>query len=313
MRLVFMGTPAYVIPVLKALATAKDVQLVSVYTPPDRPMGRGRRIEMPPIKSFALECGIPVHQPASLRPEGVQLALAEQSPDVIVVAAYGKLLPPPLLNTPPHGCLNLHPSLLPRYRGPSPVATAIVAGEQTTGVTLMLLDDGMDTGPTISHREYSLSGRESAESVTADLFHLGAELLLECLEPWVTGRLTAQSQDETRASTTRKLQRNDGMADWQLPASSLERRWRAYSPWPGLFTNWEGKVLKLLDVVALPLTAVAQAESGQVVRLTTSDGTVAVGTGEGLLGLNVVQLEGRRPQDTADFLRGHSHFLGARL
>ena len=313
MRLVFMGTPAYVIPVLKGLATANDVQVVAVYTPPDRPMGRGRRIEMPPVKSFALECGIPVHQPASLRAEGVQLALAEQSPDLIVVAAYGKLLPPPVLTTPPHGCLNLHPSLLPRYRGPSPVATAIVDGEETTGVTLMLLDEGMDTGPTISQSEYPLSGRESAESVTADLFHLGTDLLLECLEPWVAGQLTAQRQDESRATTTRKLQRNDGMADWQLPASGLERRWRAYNPWPGLFTNWEGKVLKLLDVVALPLTTIAQAEPGQVVQLTSGDNTVAVGTGEGVLRLNVVQLEGRRPQNPADFIRGHPLFLGARL
>ena len=150
MRLVFMGTPSHVIPVLSALTAARDVQVVAVYTPPDRPKGRGRQMEMPPVKSFALECGMPVHQPASLRTEPVQAELAEYRPDVMVIAAYGKLLPPPVLNTPTHGCLNLHPSLLPRYRGPSPVATAILEGEETTGVTLMLLDEGMDTGPTIS-------------------------------------------------------------------------------------------------------------------------------------------------------------------
>ena len=313
MRLVFMGTPSYVIPVLRAMANARDVQVVAVYTPPDRPRGRGRQMEMPPVKGFALECGLPVHQPTSLRPEPVQAELAEHRPDVIVIAAYGKLLPPPVLNTPVHGCLNLHPSLLPRYRGPSPVATAILEGEKTTGVTLMLLDEGMDTGPTISQREYSLSGQESAESLTATLFQLGAEVLRECLEPWVAGLLTAQPQDDARATTTHKLERGDGKADWQLPASGLERRSRAYSPWPGLFTNWEGKVLKLLDVVQLSLTTDAQAEPGQVVQLSGSDTIVGVGTSEGVLGLNAVQLEGRRPQSASDFLRGYPNFVGAQL
>jgi methionyl-tRNA formyltransferase len=316
MRLVFMGTPSHVIPVLSALTAARDVQVVAVYTPPDRPKGRGRQMEMPPVKSFALECGMPVHQPASLRTEPVQAELAEYRPDVMVIAAYGKLLPPPVLNTPTHGCLNLHPSLLPRYRGPSPVATAILEGEETTGVTLMLLDEGMDTGPTISQREYSISARESAESLTATLFQLGAEVLLECLEPWVAGRLTAQPQEDAHATTTRKLERKDGKADWQLPASALERRSRAYSPWPGLFTDWEGKVLKLLDVVPLPITTATQPEPGQVVQLTasdTSDIIVVVGTSEGVLGLNAVQLEGRRAQSVSDFLRGYPHFAGAQL
>lgn len=313
MRLVFMGTPSYVIPVLRALTTARNVQVAAVYTPPDRPKGRGRQMEMPPVKIFALECGLPVHQPVSLRSERVQVELAEHRPDVIVVAAYGKLLPPPVLNTPFHGCLNLHPSLLPRHRGPSPVATAILEGDNTTGVTLMLLDEGMDTGPTISRRQYSLSGRESAESLTATLFQLGAEVLLECLEPWVAGQLTAQPQDEVRASTTRKLERSDGAVDWQLPASALERRSRAYSPWPGLFTEWEGNVLKLLDVVQLPVTADVQAEPGRVVQLTGSDTVVGVVTSDGVLGLNTVQLEGRRPQSASEFLRGYSGFIGAKL
>ena len=210
----------------------------------------------------------------------------------------------------------MHESLLPRYRGPSPVATAILEGEETTGVTLMLLDEGMDTGPTISQREYSISARESAESLTATLFQLGAEVLLECLEPWVAGRLTAQPQEDAHATTTRKLERKDGKADWQLPASALERRSRAYSPWPGLFTDWEGKVLKLLDVVPLPITTATQPEPGQVVQLTasdTSDIIVVVGTSEGVLGLNAVQLEGRRAQSVSDFLRGYPHFAGAQL
>lgn len=312
-RLVFMGTPTYVIPVLEALISEASVEVVGVYTPPDRPKGRGRPIEMPAVKSFAVERGLLVRQPASLRTERAQEEMAELRPDVIVVAAYGKLLPSPVLNTPPHGCLNLHPSLLPRYRGPSPVATAILDGKDTTGVTLMLLDEGMDTGPIISQREFPLSGRETADSLTSALFQLGAEVLLECLPSWVAGRSNTRSQDEARATVTRKLQRGDGAADWQLPATVLERRWRAYTPWPGLFTIWEGKALKLLSVVTLPQAADPPAEPGQVVALSSRDAPVAVATGEGLLGLKTVQLEGRRAQSAGDFQRGYPGFLGARL
>ncbi len=313
MRLLFMGTPAYVVPVLQTLTASPDVQVVGVYTPPDRPMGRGRPLEMPAVKTFAAEQGLPVHQPPTLRSERAQEELAGLRPDVIVVAAYGKLLPPPVLRTPPGGCLNLHPSLLPRHRGPSPVATAILDGEQVTGVTLMLLDEGVDTGPIISQQEYPLSGRERAGPLTLALFQLGAELLLECLASWVAGRPAARPQDEARATITRKLERGDGDADWQLPAAALERRHRAYNPWPGLFTRWDGKVLKLLDVVTLPHTDAPQAGLGQVVPLPPRDAPVAVGTGEGLLGLKTVQLEGRRVLSAGDFLRGYPNFLGARL
>lgn len=313
MRLLFMGTPHYVIPVLQALAAAPNVQVVAVYTPPDRPRGRGRRMEVPPVKAFAFERGLPVVQPPSLRPERVQQELAGYKPDVIVVAAYGKLLPSSVLTTPPHGCLNLHPSLLPRYRGPSPVATAILDGAISTGVTLMLLDEGMDTGLLISQREYALGGQETAEPLTATLFQLGAEVLLDCLPSWIDGSLSAQRQDEAQATVTRKLQRSDGNADWLLPANGLERQSRAYNPWPGLFTHWQGNVLKLLEVVPLPAAAASHAGPGQVVRLTAEETEVGVGTGEGVLGLINIQLEGRRPQSARDFLRGYPNFLGAQL
>ncbi len=313
MRLVFMGTPAYVAPVLEALTAARGVEVAAVYTPPDRPAGRGRPLEPPPVKGFALARGLPVYQPASLRPEEVQSELSELRPDVVVVAAYGKLLPPPVLDTPAHGCLNLHPSLLPRYRGPSPVAAAILDGEQATGITLMLLDEGMDTGPIVCQREHSLSGREDAESLTEDLFRLGAEVLLESLEPWVEGRLTAQPQEEARATTTRKLQRSDGEAEWTLPAAALERRSRAFSPWPGLFTAWDGKIIKLLDLVSLPAAASIPAEPGRVVLTPGGPTVIGVVTGEGVLGLNTVQMEGRRPQSGGEFIRGYPSFLDASL
>ena len=252
MRVVFMGTPAFVTPVLDALCGAADVSVAAVYAPPDRPRGRGRSPEMPPVKTHALELGLNVLQPESLRSAQVRSELQALAPDVIVVAAYGKFLPPRVLSTPPHGCLNLHPSLLPWYRGPSPVPSTILGGDRLTGVTLMLLDEGMDTGPIIAQAEYPLSGEETAETLTGALFARGSDLLIENLDPWVSGTLQLCPQDEARATVTRKLEREDGRADWMLSAIELSTRRRAYTPWPGLYTHWDGKMVKLLDVVALP-------------------------------------------------------------
>ncbi len=315
MRLVFMGTPDYVIPVLSALTAAPGVEVVGVYTPPDRPRGRGQAMEPTPVKTAALEMGLPVFQPPSLRSAGARQELAALRPDVIVVAAYGKLLPPEVLALPPYGCLNLHPSLLPRYRGPAPVVTAILEGAATTGVTLMQLDEGMDTGPILARQERPLSGDETAATLTADLFSMGAQLLLDNLEGWIAGRLPAQPQDEAQATITRKLERSDGRADWSLSAVELERRRRAFTPWPGLTTHWRGKSLRLLDVAALEGAAwdLPAAAPGQVVALPTGDAPVAIGTAQGILALKRVQLEGRRPTTAAEFLRGYPDFMGSWL
>ena len=313
MRLVFMGTPSFVIPVLEGLFAAENVQVVGVFTPPDRPRGRGRSPEMPLVKARALDLGLNVYQPDSLRSRQVQAELLELHPDVIVVAAYGKILPPPVLEAPPHGCLNLHPSLLPRHRGPSPVATAIEQGDMETGVTLMLLDQGMDTGPIITQRQYPLSSQETAEELTGALFKSGAELLLESLFPWVDGHLEARPQDEALATVTRKLERSDGLADWNVGAVAMERRARAYTPWPGLFTRWQGGVMKLLEVAVSPSPAGVEAPPGRVVPLSMADTPVGVVTAAGVLGLKTIQLEGRLPQPAAEFLRGHPQFIGSQL
>lgn len=313
MRLVFMGTPHFVVPVLDSLLNAPQVEVVGVYTPPDRPQGRGQNSEMTPVKQCALERGLPLFQPASLRPEPVRAALASLAPEVIVVAAYGRLLPPPVLALPAHGCLNLHPSLLPRYRGPSPVVTALLEGLEVTGVTLMRLDEGMDTGPIIAQREYPVPQGATAESLTGELFQLGAELLLTCLLPWVRGELSPHPQDDALATVTRKVERADGAADWHRPAVELERRQRAFTPWPGLFTTWQGKLLKLLEVVALPAAAAGGGQAGTVVSLPDAETPVGVVTGAGILGLRQVQLEGRRPTTAPEFLRGFPQFLGAAL
>ena len=321
MRVLFMGTPSFAIPVLDALTGAQGVEVIGVVTPPDRPGGRGRNPTPPPVKSRALALGLPLLQPPSLRPQKAQASLADLSPDVIVVAAYGRILPASVLALPPNGCLNLHPSLLPRYRGPAPVVTAILNGDDITGVTLMLLDEGMDTGPLIDHRQVGLDGHETAETLTTGLFRLGARLLLDSLNPWVDGRLPAQAQNETESTITSKVERQDGRADWQIPAARLERLCRAYTPWPGLYTLWEGKVLKLLSVTDLLAGVLPEATRdrppGSVVPLSgplfDDETTLGVITGDGILGLRSLQLEGRKAVPAAEFLRGYPGIIDARL
>ena len=310
MRLVFMGTPTFAVPVLAGLTSLEGCEVVGVYTPPDRPAGRGRRAQSPPVKEFALEHGLPVRQPVSFRSAEARAELAALAPDVIIVAAYGKLLPPPVLEVAPLGCLNIHPSLPPRHRGPSPVATAILEGDEITGVTLMLLDQGMDTGPLIARTEYPLKGDETADQLTETLFEVGGKLLYESLPRWQAGELTATPQDDSLATVTRKLERADGLADWTLTAEELERRARAFTPWPGPHTNWNGSGLKLVEVTVLPNQSGA-GETGTVVQ--TGGPPAAVVTGHGLLGLKTVQLEGRRPVAISDFLRGAPGFIGTRI
>lgn len=312
MRLVFMGTPAFAVPVLAGLTGMDGWEVTGVYTPPDRPAGRGRRPQSPPVKEFALEHGIPVFQPASLRSAEAQAELAGLEPDAIIIAAYGKLLPPPVLELAPLGCLNIHPSLLPRHRGPSPVATAILEGDRVTGVTLMLLDQGMDTGPLIARKEYPLAGDETTEGLTVTLFDLGGKLLQESLPLWQSGELKAAPQDGSLATVTRKLERADGLADWTLTAEELERRARAFTPWPGLFTYWDGSGVKLVEVSVLPAGS-GGGDIGLVVATGDSAAPAAVVTAQGLLGLRTVQLEGRRAVAISDFLRGAPGFIGARL
>jgi methionyl-tRNA formyltransferase len=312
MRLLFMGTPKFAVPVLAGLTRLDGCDVVGVYTPPDRPAGRGRRAQSSPVKEFALEHGLLVNQPATLRSAEVQADLALLNPDIIVAAAYGKLLPAPVLELPPLGCLNIHPSLLPRHRGPSPVATAILEGDQVTGVTLMLLNEGMDTGPLIAQTEYPLGGSETAEWLTETLFGLGGDLLLETLPQWQTGQLEATPQDDTLASVTRKLERADGLADWSLSAAELERRARAFTPWPGLFTNWDGSGVKLVEVSVLPAET-GGGDGGLVVATDDTDAPAAVVTAQGLLGLKTVQMEGRRAVAVSEFLRGAPGFIGAQF
>ena len=297
---------------LQGLHGMPEVEIAACVTPPDRPRGRGRQPEAPPVKIAASSLGVPVLQPPSLRSDSAQESLASLSPDAIVVAAYGRLLPPLVLDLPRHGCLNLHPSLLPRHRGPSPVATAILEGDEVTGVSLMLLDKGMDTGPVIAKSEMPLHGHESAGELTGILFEMGGELLRDNLGLWVRGELDALPQDDAQATITRKLERADGLINWEEPAEALARKCRAFDPWPGLNTGWEGRMLKLLTVNVLPDQGAPSAPPGQVLSCESHKG-ISVATGAGTLSLQRIQLEGRRAISGEEFLRGYPEIVGSRL
>ena len=303
-----MGTPSFAVPVLDAIYEQPGLELVAVYTPPDRKRGRGQNLEASPVKQQAEALGVPVEQPRTFRDDEAVARLSACNPDVIVVAAYGRLLPPETLAIPRFGCLNLHPSLLPKYRGPAPVAGAILAGDQVTGVSLMLLDEGMDTGPIIAQRERVIDVSDDAATLTETLFADGAKLLIESLGGWTNGSISASEQDDELATYTNKLERADGLADWGLSAESLSRRQRAYAPWPGLYTTWDGSELKLLEVNPVPCGGV---EPGLVTAVAEAE--IAVGTREGLLAVRRLQLAGRRATNAEEFLRGHPEFRGARL
>ena len=313
MRVVFMGTPDFVLPVLEGLLSG-GYQVVGVYTRPDRPAGRGRRLTLPPVKEYAQKHGLAVFQPPSLRREGVVQELASLDPEVIIVAAYGRILPIEVLEVPSRGVLNLHPSLLPKYRGASPVAAVLLEGDSVAGITVMLMDHGMDTGGIVAQRQTLVLPKETAEELTHRLFDLGAALLREVLPAWVAGEIAAVPQEEEQATTTRLYAKEDGELDWSLSAVALERRLRAFHTWPGCYTHWGGKLLKILEGALMGDESPRHGEPGQVVPL-PEGGTpaVAVVTGQGLLGLVRVQLEGRRSQTSEEFVRGYPQFLNARL
>ena len=304
-RVVFMGTPQFAVPTLMELAPRYEV--IMVVTQPDRRSGRGRQLRPPPVKQAAQRLGLPVWQPRTLRAPEAVTRLRELAPDVVVVAAYGQILSPEVLEVPPYGCINVHPSLLPRYRGAEPVAAAILAGEKETGVTIMLMDEGMDTGPILAQRAVPIAPDDTRASLTEKLSHSGAELLVETLPHWLDGEIEPQPQNNVSASYAPQLRKEDGEIDWSQPAVIIERMIRAYDPWPGTYTYWRGRLLKVLR--ARPLGQ-QQGEVGQVVE--TSEG-VAVVTGQGALLLEEVQLAGRRAMAVEEFLRGQRDFVGSVL
>lgn len=306
MKIVFMGTPTFAVPVLQKLLEAGH-DVIAVYSQPDRPSGRGNKLTRTPVKQFALDNELEVRQPKSLRSQEVQAELASLLPEVIVVAAYGLFLPLPVLELPPLGCLNIHPSLLPKYRGPSPVVTAILNGDNVTGVTIMKLDEGMDSGPILAQREVPIGDYETAPELTERLFGVGADLLIDTLQAWASERIEAHPQDDRQATITSLVKKEDGEIDWNSSPEHITRMIRAYQPWPGTFTHWNGKLLKIFRASATD----GKAPHGRIVSL--GDDRLGIGTSDGVLEVTSLQIEGKKAMAVSEFLLGNRDFLGAEL
>ncbi len=304
-----MGTPQFAATILESLLQGSS-QVIAVYTQPDKPAGRGRPVVFPQVKKLALERQIPVIQPETFKSSEEVEKLASFQPELIVVAAFGAILPPEVLSLPRFACLNVHPSLLPRYRGPSPVANTILCGDEMTGVTIMLMDAGLDTGPILAQEKAGISFMNTTGSLSSTLADVGAKLLLATLPKWLGNELRPQAQDEAQATYSKLITSEDAEIDWRLSAVELWRRVRAYNPWPICYTWYQGKRLKIHK--SIPVGDVAEGEIGGVVALPESPG-VGVVTGQGILGLCQVQLEGRREMPVDNFVRGKRDFIGCVL
>src|SRR5579859_6202472 len=314
-----MGTPSFAVPALEALIAHRapghllpqGYEIATVITRLDKPSGRGKEVAFSPVKQSALAQGIPVWQPGSLkRPENIE-ALAAYHADLYIVAAFGQILPQAVLDLPRYGTLNIHASLLPRYRGVSPISGAILQGERETGVTIMLIDAGIDTGPILLKRAIPIAENDTTGSLTAKLADLGASALLAALPLWIAGALQPQPQIEQEASYTHMLRKEDGAIGWHHPAVKLAREARAYTPWPGSYTTWRGKLLKILGAYALANSEAQNTPPGTVM-LRKEGGTpsLQVATGEGALALDRLQLEGKKAMNADEFLRGYANIVG---
>jgi len=310
LRILFMGTPEFAVPSLECLIL-NQYHIVAVYTQPDKPAGRGRSLVSPPVKKAAVARKLPAVQPVSLKKAEAVAQLADFHPDVIVVAAFGQILPQSVLDIPTYGCINIHPSLLPRFRGASPVAAAILAGDEFTGVTIMLMDSGLDTGPILAQEQIPISPQDTTGSLTVKLSQVAVRLLPEVLVRWTRGEITPQPQNEAEATYSGAITKEEGEIDWHLPVIDIWRRVRAFQPWPRCYTGWQGKRLEIIE--AVPLPGEVTLEAGQVVAINKEGVAFGVNAGDGILGISKVQLEGKRVMPTAEFLRGQRQFIGAVL
>lgn len=304
-RIVFMGTPDFAVPILQALIDTQTV--AGVVTQPDRPAGRGQVLRPSPVKAFAQDIGVPLYQPASLRPAESADPIRAWQPEAIVVAAYGQILRPHVLDLPPLGCLNVHASLLPRWRGASPIHHAILAGDPETGISLMQMDEGLDTGPVYVQEAIPIGPDETAETLHDRLAALGASMVRRYLDAILAGEISAEPQGATGATYAPMISKGDGELDWQEPAPAVERRVRAMTPWPGAFTWFEGQRLRIVTAAS------ADGPSAPPATVMRSGEGIVVAAGNGVLRLVEVQPAGRRPMSIEAFVNGHPDFVGSQL
>ena len=299
-----MGSPDFSLPTLRALTEKHNV--VGVVTQPDRASGRGRALKPPPVKNLAQELNVPTIQPEKLRQPEAMEQLRAWSPDLIVVAAFGQILKKDVLYLPRFGSLNVHASLLPRWRGAAPVAAAILHGDETTGVTIMKMDVGLDTGPILSQRSTPLMPDDTAGSVLERLSHLGADLLIETLPDYLSGKIEPTPQPEEGMTYAPMLKKEEGQLDFTHPAEELERRVRAFNPWPGAFMDFDGSLLKIHRAHVIQ----GEAKVGQRLMY---EGQPTMGTEDGLLVLDEVQPAGKKSMSGKSFLTGARHWLPSKF
>lgn len=336
MRIVFMGTPDFSVPTLEALIASRH-QVAAVVTQPDKPKGRGKGIQMSPVKEAALKHGIPVYQPVRARDESFVDEMRRLQPDVAVVIAFGQILSEELLKVPVHGCINIHASLLPRYRGAAPIQWAVINGDQETGITTMQMDVGMDTGDMLEKIVVKLDEKETGGSLFDRLSLLGGDLILSTLDKIEQGTIVRTPQEHEKADYVKKIPKSLGDIDWTMPAAAIERLIRGLNPWPSAYTHVSGKMLKLWEAevehahdgsdAVIPEGMVLQSEIDAVCSadrtpadpehcgmiLEASGDVLRVQTGDGILRILSLQLEGKKRMDTASFLRGFSLEAGTRF
>ena len=314
MRIVFMGTPDFSVPALKALVEAGH-QVIAVVTQPDKPKGRGKEVQMTPVKIQAMEYGIPVYQPAKVREASFVEVLQGLEADVYVVIAFGQLLPKAVLELPKYGCINIHASLLPKYRGAAPIQWCVIDGERETGITTMMMDVGLDTGDMLEKAVIPIEEKETGGSLHDKLSLAGGDLILSTLKKLEEGTLVRTPQTDEGTCYARMLTKSLGDIDWNQSAVSIERLIRGLNPWPSAYTLWNGKTIKIwsADVITGRETAVLLSESGVPSETGITPGTVVcsnkhglvVCTGDGLLSIRELQMEGKKRMDTPAFLRGY--------
>lgn len=314
--LVFMGTSEFSVPVLLGLVK-NGYKIKMVYTRQDSPGGRGQKMLLSPVKKAAQDNSLPIRQPKNFKGNEELDCLKSLNPDIIIVAAYGLILPKEVLSLPPFGCVNVHPSLLPRHRGPSPIPSAILSGDKESGVSIMLMDEGVDTGPVLKQQSLPIAVEDTTETLTHKLAELGGSLLLRVLPDWFEGKIKPIPQNhlpEAEATYSKIIKKEDGEINWQSnTARDIWLRIRAFYPWPGCYTRWKGKLLKILKAELLDF----QEAPGKVVEKSPEEDArkkvIGVGTKEGMLGLELIQYEGGRIMPAGEFARGHRDFVGSVL
>lgn len=305
LKIIFCGTPEFAAPSLQALLDSRHT-VIAVYTQPDRAAGRGQHLTASPVKKLALAHQLPVYQPESLREPAQRQILQNLAADLMVVVAYGLLLPKSVLSIPRYGAINVHPSLLPRWRGATPIQSAILAGDAQTGVSIIQLTPRMDAGPVLYQTHYALNAQETSGELHDLLAQQGAQALLSTLDLLTSdGWQNIKPQDERLATYTQKITKKDGQIDWRQPAAALARAVRAYHPWPVAFTHFRGAPLRIWQAQALP--GAAKFPPGVLAQVEPTGLDIA--TGDGILRLLTVQLAGGRPLSVADFIHGQRQYL----